>query len=44
MSLCLCDTTGEKDIHINDTLVHQGLAEFRQDDAITPTSIPPEVM
>ena len=31
MSLCLCDTTTNRDIHINDTLVSQGLALFVPD-------------
>ena len=31
MSVCLCDTTTERDIHINDTLVSQGLALFTPD-------------
>jgi hypothetical protein len=30
-SLCLCDTTTDKDIHINDCLVDQGLALFSPD-------------
>ena len=29
--MCLCDTTTSKDIHINDTLVSQGLAVFVPD-------------
>ena len=31
MSVTLCDTTTEEDIHINDTLVSQGLAIFIKD-------------
>ena len=31
MSVCLCDTNTERDIHINDTLVSQGLAIFSPD-------------
>ena len=31
LSLCLCDTNTSKDIHINDTLVDQGLAIFTPD-------------
>ena len=31
LSVCLCDTTTSKDIHINDTLVSQGLAVFVPD-------------
>lgn len=31
MSLCLCDTTTERDIHINDCLVNQGIALFSAD-------------
>ena len=31
MSASLCDTTTEEDIHINDTLVSQGLAIFARD-------------
>ena len=31
LSLCLCDTNTNKDIHINDILVEQGLALFTPD-------------
>ena len=31
MSVCLCDTTTDRDIHINDALVAQGLAIFAPD-------------
>ncbi len=31
MSVCLCDTTTSRDIHINDSLVSQGLALFTPD-------------
>ena len=31
MSVCLCDTNTDKDIHVNDTLVNQGLALFSPD-------------
>ncbi len=31
MSVCLCDTTTDRDIHINDSLVSQGLALFMPD-------------
>ena len=31
LSVCLCDTNTSKDIHINDTLVTQGLAIFSPD-------------
>ena len=31
MSVCLCDTNTARDIHINDTLVSQGLALFSPD-------------
>lgn len=31
MSVCLCDTNTDRDVHINDTLVSQGLAIFSPD-------------
>ena len=31
MSVCLCDTTTERDIHVNDCLCTQGLAIFNED-------------
>lgn len=31
VSVCLCDTTTDRDIHINDVLVAQGLAVFTPD-------------
>lgn len=34
MSVCLCDTTTERDIHINDSLVSQGLALFIPDSEV----------
>ena len=30
LSLCICDTNGKDDIHINDKLVNEGFAEFKQ--------------
>ncbi len=31
LTLCLCDTNGAEDIHINDVLVDEGYAEFVPD-------------
>lgn len=31
VSLCLCDTTTDKDIHINDYLINEGLACMSSD-------------
>lgn len=31
VSLCLCDTTTDKDIHINDYLIEEGLACMSSD-------------
>ena len=31
MSVCLCDTNTDRDIHINDCLCSQGLALFNSD-------------
>lgn len=30
LSLCICDTNGADDLHINDLLVDEGLAVFKQ--------------
>ncbi|XP_074654006.1 uncharacterized protein LOC141908083 isoform X2 [Tubulanus polymorphus] len=38
LSLCLCDTSGDEDIHINDVLVNEGLAKFSPDN-MTPTKV-----
>ena len=38
LSVCLCDTTGDTDIHINDSLVTKGLAVIsfdQQEEAAT---------
>ena len=32
VSVCLCDTSGRDDLHINDLLVEEGYAEFAPDD------------
>lgn len=32
LTVCLCDTSGETDIHVNDILVSEGLAECCTDD------------
>jgi len=31
LSMCLCDTSGEDDVHIQDVLVHSGLAVNQPD-------------
>ncbi len=35
--MCLCDTSGEEDIHINDVLVEEGYAEFVPDGKVEET-------
>ena len=32
VSVCLCDTSGKDDVHINDILVEEGYAVFAPDD------------
>jgi len=34
MSVCLCDTSGDDDIHINDVLIKSGLAKKCQDQSV----------
>ncbi len=31
MSVCLCDTSGKEDLHVNDYLVHKGYAQVSSD-------------
>ena len=35
MSVCLTDTTGDTDIHINDILLEDGYAVFEADNTVT---------
>jgi len=34
VSVCLCDTTGDDDVHINDTLLKTGLAKKCHDQSV----------
>jgi hypothetical protein len=40
LEVALVDTTGEEDIHINDVLVNEGLAEYRIKRRASP--LPPQ--
>jgi len=38
LSVCLCDTSGSDDVHINDVLVKSGMAKKCQDQAVSVTA------
>ena len=39
LSVCLCDTSGHDDLHINDLLVKEGYAVYKQDDYYTTPTV-----
>ncbi|XP_028407750.1 tudor domain-containing protein 5-like isoform X2 [Dendronephthya gigantea] len=42
LDLCICDTNGNDDVYINDQLVHEGFAVFKQASGrTTPPGLPP---
>jgi len=38
ISVCLCDTSGDDDVHINDVLIKSGLAEKCRDQSVSQTA------